>query len=61
MDKHSYEFLEKTITAWQPFSSPILSHEDARGITENIMELFSLISEWKHEDDENVKNNKDKK
>ena len=55
MDKYSYEFLGKTVLLWQPFSSSILSYEDAREITENIIRLFSLLSEWKHKDDEKTK------
>lgn len=45
MSTYSKKLLEKTITVWQPFSSTILSHEDARGIAENIIELFALSLE----------------
>ncbi len=45
MSNYSKEFVEETITARQPFSSSVLSHEDAREITENIIGLFTLLSE----------------
>ncbi len=54
MCDYSKEFLEETTTVWRPFSSSVLSHEDAREITENITGLFSLLSEWENE------NNKEK-
>ena len=57
---YSKESLEKTITAWQPFSSSVLSEEDAREIAENIMGLFSLLSEWEKKDGEKSENNKEK-
>jgi len=61
MPSYSKESLEKTITAWQPFSSTVLLHEDAREITENIMELLSLLSEWEKKDGEKSKNKRRKK
>jgi len=45
---------------WQPFSSSVLSEEDAREIAENIMGLFSLLSEWEKKDGEKSENNKEK-
>ncbi len=48
MSIYSRKLLEKTITVRQPFSSSILSHEDAREITEDIMGLFSPLSEWEN-------------
>lgn len=50
MSNYSKEFWEKIMTAWQPFSSSFLSHADAREITENIVGLFSLLSEWENKD-----------
>jgi len=61
MSELSKGFLEKTITIWQPFSSSILSDKDAREITENIIGLFSLLSEWKEKDGQKNENNKEKK
>ncbi len=43
MPNYSEEFYNKTIAVWQPFSSSILSYEDAREITENTIGLFSLF------------------
>ena len=60
MFRFSQEFLEKTIRVWQPFSSSVLSEEDAREIAENIMGVFSLLSEWEKKDGEKSENNKEK-
>ncbi len=61
MSSHSEELLGKTITIWQPFSSSVLSEEDAREVTKNITGLFSLLLEWKRKDDEETKDNKERK
>lgn len=60
MSSYSKELLRKTITTWQPFSSCVLSEEDAREITENIIRLFSLLSEWEKKDGEKSENKKEK-
>jgi len=60
MPNYSKRLLEKTITAWQPFSLSILLEEDAREITENVIGLFSLLSEWTYKNDEKTKNKKEK-
>lgn len=61
MSELSKGFLEETVLVWQPFSSSILSHEDARELAENITGLFSLLSEWGRKDCEKAKNNKERK
>lgn len=61
MSSHSKELSGKTITTWQPFSSSVLSEEDAREITKNMTGLFSLLLEWERKDDEETKNNKERK
>ena len=48
MSNYSKEFWEKIMTAWQPFSSSVLSEEDAREITKKMTGLFSLSSEWEN-------------
>ena len=45
MRAYSNEFLEETIKIWQPHSTEDLSLEDARAITENIVELFTFLGE----------------
>ncbi len=50
---YSKEFYKKTVTLWQPFSSSILSYEDAREITEDITGLFSFLSEWENNNQKN--------
>ncbi len=52
MDKYSYEFLGKTVLLWQPFSSSVPLDEGARGITDNIIGLSSLLSECQKSDGE---------
>ncbi len=46
MSKFPKEFLERTITVWQPYTAEPLSLRDAREIAENMTDLFSLLSEW---------------
>jgi len=45
MAEFSRQFLEKTITVWQPYSPAPLTLEDAREIAETITGLFSLLTE----------------
>jgi len=42
---YSKEFLERTIRAWQPYTSLPLSLDDAREIAENMTGLLSLLLE----------------
>ena len=42
---YSKEFLDKTISFWQPYSMEVLNHEDAREIAENMINLFRYINE----------------
>jgi len=58
MDKHSKEFLNKTIEVWQPYSPTPLSLNDAREITGNITALFNfLISNEKDSNNKNMNKN----
>lgn len=41
--KYSTEFLNKTIKVWQPFSPTLLSLNDAREISENMINLFNFL------------------
>ena len=50
MSIYSKELFRKTIAAWQPLSLSHLSEEDAREITENMVRLFTLLSEWDDKD-----------
>lgn len=59
MSELSKRFLEKTVSVWQPFSSSVLSYEDAREITKNITGLFSLLSEWEKKDGRESENNEE--
>lgn len=43
--KHSEEFLEKTIEVWQPYSDVTLTNEDAKEITKNMVQLFEFLIE----------------
>ncbi len=43
MNKYSKEFLNKTIKVWQPFSPTLLSLNDAREISENMINLFNFL------------------
>ena len=45
MVEYSKEFLEKTIKTWQPYRETSLSLEDAREITDNVIALYTLLSE----------------
>ena len=45
MNNDSKEFLEKTINIWQQYYHFPLTLEDAREIADNMIGLFSLISE----------------
>ena len=60
MSSYSKELLRKTITTWQPFSSCVLSEEDATEIAENTTALFSLLSEGEKKDGEKSKNKRRK-
>lgn len=44
-NKYSKEFLEKTIKIWQPYYAEPLTLEDAKEITENMVELFKFLIE----------------
>ncbi len=45
MKHYSNEFLEKTIKVWQPYSKAPLSLEDAKEITDNVVALYTFLSE----------------
>jgi len=59
MSIYSKEFYKKTMTVWQPFSSSILSEENAREVIENTTSLFLLLSEWEKKDGEKNENNEE--
>lgn len=40
---YSKEFLDKTIQIWQPYSQAVLTQEDAREITENVVSLGRFL------------------
>ncbi len=40
------EFTERTLDVWQPRSSRMLTDEDARQITENMIGFFRILLEW---------------
>jgi hypothetical protein len=39
-------FTERTLDVWQPHSSRMLTDEDARQITENMIGFFRILLEW---------------
>lgn len=41
----SPEFIQKTISVWQPYSDTPLTEEDAREITTNMVTLFRYLEE----------------
>jgi len=43
MNKYPTDFLQKTITVWQPYCPTPLSLNDAREITENMTALFDFL------------------
>ena len=45
MTNYSNEFLERTIKVWQPYSKEPLTLDDAREITENMVNFFKLLME----------------
>ena len=45
MAEYSKEFLKKTIEIWQPYSEAPLTLEDAREITDNMVDLYSFLFE----------------
>jgi|TARA_B100002003_G_scaffold1434_1_gene1285 flagellin-specific chaperone FliS len=49
MDNYSKEFLEKTINVWQRYYHSPLNLEDAQEIADNMIGLFSLVSEIEQE------------
>lgn len=55
MSCHLKELSRKTIMTWELFSYSVLSHEDARKITESIIGIFFLLSEWENKDGEKTK------
>ena len=42
---YSENFLKETIKVWQPYSDRLLTFEDARVITENMVTLYRYLSE----------------
>ena len=40
------QFLEQTLTTWQPRTSNMLTPEDARQIAENVTGFFQILMEW---------------
>ena len=52
MSIYSKEFLEKTISAWEPLTASSLSFGDAEEIIQNAVGLFSLLAEWHRTDGE---------
>lgn len=53
MPSYSNELYKKTIAVWQPSTFSIMSHEDAREITQNIIGSFSLLLEWENNNEKN--------
>jgi len=45
MAHYSQEFLEKTIKIWQPYSPAPLSLEEAKEIANNVVELYTFLTE----------------
>lgn len=45
-DKEKSRFLDRTIEVWQPYSSRVITREDAREITENVANIFKILQEW---------------
>jgi hypothetical protein len=43
MEKYSKKFIKETIEVWQPFSDVPLSSNDAREISENMINLFNFL------------------
>lgn len=43
MEKYSKNFIKETIEVWQPFSDVPLSPNDAREISENMINLFNFL------------------
>jgi hypothetical protein len=42
LDQH----LDATVEFWQPLASRVLTREDAREITENVLGFFRTLQEW---------------
>jgi hypothetical protein len=40
------DFLDQTVTFWQPRTSRKLTREDARQIVENVNGFFRILLEW---------------
>ena len=45
MANYSKQFLKQTIEEWQPHSRKLLTLEDAREITDNMVNLYSYLNE----------------
>jgi hypothetical protein len=43
MEKYSKKFIKETIEVWQPYSDVPLSSNDAREISENMINLFNFL------------------
>ena len=46
MAQYTSEFLDKTITFWQPRTTRKLTREDARQMIENATGFFRVLAEW---------------
>ena len=49
MEEAKNSFTERTLEVWQPRTSRVLTHEDARQIIENAVGFFSVLAEWDEE------------
>jgi hypothetical protein len=46
MREQKEQFIDQTVEIWQPRTSKVISHEDARQITENVTGFFEILVEW---------------
>jgi len=46
----SGDFLDQTISIWQPRADRSLTREDAREIVHNVVGFFRVLQEWAEED-----------
>jgi len=51
----SEEFLDKTISFWQPHYKEKLTREDARQMIENVYNAWSLLADWDLQEKEKMK------
>jgi hypothetical protein len=46
MAQANTDFIEQTVTFWQPRTSRKLTREDGRQIVENVTAFFRILFEW---------------